>query len=133
MSHTAAFTAAFPSRESEETYGTIKSGRMRALALTTPERSPQLPSTPTMMEVGLKGFDMTNWYGVMAPAKTPRDTVVKLNAEINRIVALPDARTKLEEAGTQLDPMSPEQFATFLRGEIGKYAKLVKAANVTLD
>jgi tripartite-type tricarboxylate transporter receptor subunit TctC len=111
----------------------VKSGRLRALALTTPKRSPQLPNVPTMIEVGLKGFDMTNWYGVMAPAKTSRDTVMKLNAEINRIVMLPDAKSKLEEAGTQLDPMSPEQFATFLHGEIAKYAKLVKAANVTLD
>ena len=111
----------------------IKSGRMRALALTTPKRSPQLADVPTMMEVGLKGFDMTNWYGVMAPAKTPRDIVVKLNGEINRIVGVRDARSKLEEAGTQLDPMSPEQFATFLNSEIGKYAKLVKAANVSLD
>jgi tripartite-type tricarboxylate transporter receptor subunit TctC len=111
----------------------VKSGRLRALALTTPKRSPQMPNVPTMIEVGLKGFDMTNWYGVMGPAKTSRDTVMKLNAEINRIVMLPDAKSKLEEAGTQLDPMSPEQFATFLHGEIAKYAKLVKAANVTLD
>ncbi|MDB5905007.1 MAG: hypothetical protein JWM26_3885 [Betaproteobacteria bacterium] len=111
----------------------VKSGRLRALALTTPKRSPQMPNVPTMIEVGLKGFDMTNWYGVMAPAKTSRDTVMKLNAEINRIVMLPDAKSKLEEAGTQLDPMSPEQFATFLHSEIAKYAKLVKAANVTLD
>ena len=111
----------------------IKTGRMRALALTTPKRSPQLPDVPTLIEAGLKGFDMTNWYGVMAPAKTPRDIVVKLNGEINRIVRLPDAKSKLEEAGTQLDPMSPEQFATFLHSEIGKYAKLVKASGVTLD
>lgn len=111
----------------------IKSGRMRALALTTPKRSPQLPGVPTMMEVGLKGFDMTNWYGIMAPAKTPRDIVIKVNGEANRIMGLPDARSKLEEAGTQLDPTSPEQFATFLRSEIGKYAKLVKAAKVSLD
>jgi tripartite-type tricarboxylate transporter receptor subunit TctC len=111
----------------------IRSGRMRALGLTTPKRSPQLPNVPTMIEVGLKGFDMTNWYGIMAPAKTPRDVVMKLNAEANRIMALPDAKSKLEEAGTQLDPGSPEQFATFLHGEIAKYAKLVKAANVSLD
>ena len=111
----------------------IKSGRMRALALTTPKRSPQLPNVPTMMEVGLKGFDMTNWYGIMAPAKTPRDIVMKVNAEANRIMALPDAKGKLEEAGTQLDPGSPEQFASFLKSEIAKYSKLVKAANVTLD
>lgn len=111
----------------------IRSGRMRALALTTPKRSPQLADVPTMMEVGLTGFDMTNWYGVMAPAKAARDTVTKLNAEINRIVTLPDAKAKLEEAGTQLGPMSPEQFATFLRSEIAKYAKLVQAAKVSLD
>jgi tripartite-type tricarboxylate transporter receptor subunit TctC len=111
----------------------IKSGRMRALALTTPKRAPQLPEVPTMIEVGLKGFDMTNWYGVMAPAKPPREIVAKLNGEVNRIVKLPDAKAKLEEAGTQLDPMSPEQFASFLSSEIAKYAKLVKAANISLD
>jgi tripartite-type tricarboxylate transporter receptor subunit TctC len=111
----------------------IQSGRLRALALTTPKRAQQLPNVPTMIEVGLKGFDMTNWYGVMAPAKTPRDVVMKLNAEVNRIVKLPDAKAKLEEAGTQLDPMTPEQFASFLHSEIAKYAKLVKAANVSLD
>ena len=111
----------------------IKTGRMRALALTTPKRSPQLPNVPTLIEVGLKGFDMTNWYGIMAPAKTPRDAVMKLNAEANRIMALPDAKAKLEEAGTQLDPGTPEKFAAFLHSEIAKYAKLVKAANVSLD
>ena len=111
----------------------IKTGRMRALALTTPKRSPQLPNVPTLIEVGLKGFDMRNWYGMMAPGKTPRDIVTRLNAEVNRIVGLPDAKSKLEEAGTQLDPMSPEQFASFLKSEIASYAKLVKAANVTLE
>ncbi len=111
----------------------IRSGRMRALAVTTPKRAAPLPDIPTMMEVGLKGFEMTNWYGVMAPAKTPRDIVTKLNTEINRIMTLPDAKSKLEDAGTQMDPMTPEQFAKFLHSEIAKYAKLVKAANVSLD
>ncbi|MEQ1774647.1 MAG: tripartite tricarboxylate transporter substrate binding protein [Burkholderiales bacterium] len=111
----------------------IRSGKMKALALTTPQRSPQLPQTPTMVEAGMKGFEMTNWYGVMAPAKTPRDIVTRLNTEINKIMAMPDAKAKLEEAGAQLNPMSPEQFATFLGNEITKYAKLVKAAGVTLD
>ena len=111
----------------------IRSGRMRALAVTTPKRAPQLSDAPTLLEAGLKGFEMTNWYGVMAPGKTARDIVTKLNGEVNRIVQLPDAKAKLEEAGTHLEPMSPEQFATFLRSEIAKYAKLVKAAGVTLD
>jgi tripartite-type tricarboxylate transporter receptor subunit TctC len=111
----------------------IRAGKMRALALTTPKRSPNLPDVPTMMEAGLTGFSMTNWYGVMAPGKTSREIVVKLNAEINKIMQLPDQKAKLEEVGTQLDPMSPEQFSKFLESEIAKYAKLVKAANVTLE
>jgi len=111
----------------------IRSGKMRALALTTPQRSPQLPQVPTMIEAGLKGFEMTNWYGVMAPAKAQRDIITRLNTEINKIMAQPDAKAKLEEAGTQLNPMTPEQFATFLGNEITKYAKLIKAAGVTLD
>lgn len=111
----------------------IRSGRLRALALTTPQRSPQLPQTPTMIEAGMKGFEMTNWYGVMAPAKVSRDIVIKLNAEINKVMAMPEPKAKLEEAGTQLNPMTPEQFTTFLGNEIAKYAKLVKAAGVTLQ
>ena len=111
----------------------IRAGKLRALALTTPKRSPTMPEVPTMMESGLTGFSMTNWYGVMAPGKTQREIVTKLNAEINKIVMIPDQKTKLEEVGTQLDPMSPEQFAKFLESEIAKYAKLIKAANVTLE
>ena len=106
---------------------------MRALAVTTPKRSGPLPDVPTMVESGLPGFEMTNWYGVMAPAKTPREIVVKLNAEINKIMGLPEQKAKLEEVGTQLDPMSPEQFTKFLASEIAKYAKLVKASGVTIE
>lgn len=111
----------------------IRSGKMRALALTTPQRSPQLPQTPTMIEAGMKGFEMTNWYGVMAPGKTPREIVTRLNAEINKIMAQPETKAKLEEVGTQLNPMTPEQFEKFLGSEITKYAKLIKAAGVSVE
>jgi len=111
----------------------VKEGRLRALAVTTPKRVPQLPNIPTMLEVGMTGYEMTNWYGVMGPANTPRDVVTRLNAEINRIMTLPDAKQRLEEVGTQLDPKSPEQFATFLRSEVQKYAKVTKDANVKID
>jgi tripartite-type tricarboxylate transporter receptor subunit TctC len=111
----------------------IKSGRMRALAVTTPKRAGPLPEVPTMVEAGLKGFEMTNWYGFMAPGKTPREIVVKLNAEINKIMGLPEQKFKLEEVGTQLDPISTEQFTKFLGSEIAKYAKLVKASGVTIE
>jgi tripartite-type tricarboxylate transporter receptor subunit TctC len=111
----------------------IKSGRMRALAVTTPKRAGPLPDVPTMVEAGLKGFEMTNWYGFMAPGKTPRDIVVKLNGEINKIMGLPEQKSRLEEVGTQLEPMSTEQFTKFLASEITKYAKLVKASGVTIE
>jgi tripartite-type tricarboxylate transporter receptor subunit TctC len=111
----------------------IRQGKLKALALTTPQQSPQLPQVPTMIEAGLKGFEMTNWYGVLAPANAPREIVTRLNAEINKIMAMPDTKAKLEEAGTQLNPMSPDQFAKFLGSESTKYAKLIKAAGVTLD
>jgi tripartite-type tricarboxylate transporter receptor subunit TctC len=111
----------------------IRSGKLRALAVTTPQRANQLAQVPTMIEAGLQGFEMTNWYGVMGPAKLPRDIVTRLNTEINKIMGLPDAKAKLEEVGTQLNPMTPEQFATFLASENVKYAKLIKAANVSVD
>ena len=111
----------------------VRQGKLRALAVTTPQRAPQLAQVPTMVESGLKGFEMTNWYGVMAPAKISRDIVTKLNAEVNKIVAMPEPKAKLEEVGTQLSPTTPEQFATFLGSEIAKYAKLVKAAKVSID
>jgi len=111
----------------------IQSGRMRALAVTTPKRAGPLPNVPTMVESGLKGFEMTNWYGFMAPGKTPRDIVVKLNGEINKIMGLPEQKSRLEEVGTQLEPMSTGQFTKFLASEITKYAKLVKASGVTIE
>jgi tripartite-type tricarboxylate transporter receptor subunit TctC len=106
-------------------------GKLRALALTAPQRSNPLPQVPTLIEAGLKDIEMTHWYGVMAPAKPPRDMVTRLNTEINEIMAMPDAKAKLEEAGTQLNPMSTKQFATWLDNEIAKYAKLIKASGVT--
>jgi tripartite-type tricarboxylate transporter receptor subunit TctC len=111
----------------------IRQGKMKALAVTTPKRASQLADVPTMLEAGLKGFEMTNWYGMMAPAKTPREIITRLNTEVNKIMAMPDAKARLEEVGTQLSPMSPEAFSKFLGSEIAKYAKLVKAAGVTLE
>ena len=78
----------------------VRQSKLKALGVTTPKRAAQLADVPTMLESGLQGFEMTNWYGFMAPAKTPRDIVTKLNTEINKIMALPDAKAKLEEVGT---------------------------------
>jgi tripartite-type tricarboxylate transporter receptor subunit TctC len=111
----------------------IKSGKLRALAVTTPKRAEGLPDVPTLAETGLKGFDMTNWYGVMGPAGMPRELVTKINADINKALQEPAVRRRLVEVGTEITLMSPEQFDAFVKAEIAKYAQLVKAANVSVD
>jgi tripartite-type tricarboxylate transporter receptor subunit TctC len=111
----------------------LKQGKMRALAVTTAEPDPQLPGVPTVKQAGFKDFEVTNWYGVVAPAGTPREIVVKLNGEVNRILALPDVAAKLDELGTRRNPMTPEQFAQFGRSEIEKYGAVAKAAGVRME
>ena len=111
----------------------IKGGRLRALAISTPRRIQQLPDVPTFEEEGIVGFDVTNWYGVMAPGGTPKDIVAKLNADINKAMREPDVRARLEQVGTQLRETRPEEFEAFMKAEIAKYAKLVKDANIRLE
>jgi tripartite-type tricarboxylate transporter receptor subunit TctC len=111
----------------------LKQGRMRALAITTGERDPEFRNVPTVRESGFKDFEVTNWYGVVAPAGTPREIVAKLNAEVNRILALPDISAKLDELGTRRNPGSPEKFAEFIRSELQKYAALAKQTGVRME
>jgi tripartite-type tricarboxylate transporter receptor subunit TctC len=111
----------------------IKDGKLKGLGISTPRRLAQLPDVPTFAEEGLTGFEILNWYGVMAPAATPREIVAKLNADINKAMREPDVRARLEQVGTQLREMSPEEFATFMRAELAKYGKLVKDANIRLE
>jgi tripartite-type tricarboxylate transporter receptor subunit TctC len=111
----------------------IQSGRIRALAASTLKRTSGLPDLPTLSEAGLPGYDSGVWYGVLAPAGTPRDVVAKLNTEINKILAQPDFRKMLVVNG--IDPVGgpPETLSKFIRSEITKWAKVVKEANVRLD
>ena len=111
----------------------LKDGRLRGLGISTPKRLSQLPDVPTFTEEGLTGFEILNWYGVMAPAATPREIVMKLNTDINRAMRESDVRTRLEQVGTQLREMTPEEFGTFMRAELAKYDKLVKDANIRLE
>ncbi len=111
----------------------IQAGKLRALAISTPARIALLPDVPTFGEVGITGFDVTNWYGVMAPAKTPRDIVNRLGAEINKAMQDPGAKEKLVGVGTQLGGGKPEDFEAFLKAEVAKYARLVKDAKITID
>lgn len=111
----------------------IRANRLRALAVTTPKRADQLPNVPTFVETGLKGFEMTNWYGVVAPAAVPRDIINRINADLNKALADPTVRKRLADVGTEIGGGTAESFDAFIKTEIVKYTKLVKAANVQLD
>ena len=106
----------------------IESGKLKALAVAGPTRLPQLPSVPTVAEAGLQGFEVSAWFGVVAPRGTSSDVVARLNAEVQRAVASPEARELLSAQG--LDPAadSPEHFAAFIGSEIAKWSRIVKTS-----
>jgi tripartite-type tricarboxylate transporter receptor subunit TctC len=111
----------------------VKAGRLRALAVTSAKRSPLLPEVPTVSEAGLPGFDVTSWYGVFAPAALPKNIVTKVNADIAAALEAPDLRERLQRMDAEPSPQSPEDFARFVRDEIAKWAKVVKASGATAD
>jgi tripartite-type tricarboxylate transporter receptor subunit TctC len=111
----------------------LKSGRMRALAVTTQKRSPLLPEVPTVAESGLPGFDFSTWWGLMAPAGTPRPVIDRLNAELGKALQHPDARERILGVGAEPKHTTPEEFGALIRSEIARWAKVIKAANVKVD
>ena len=111
----------------------IRAGRVRALAVTTLARSPLLPALPTMSEAGLKGFDVSTWFGIFAPGDTPRAIADRLNAGIVAALKAPDVRERLAAMGAEPKPDTPEQFAAFVKAELAKYEKVVKASGARVD
>jgi tripartite-type tricarboxylate transporter receptor subunit TctC len=111
----------------------LKAERVRALAVTSSKRSPAIPNVPTLDESGLRGFDVSQWWGILAPANTPREIITKLNTELSGIVVLPEIKMLLAEAGAEATPSSPDQFAKFIRAEIVKFNKVVKEAGIKID
>ena len=111
----------------------VQAGKLRALAVTGAQRSTIMPELPTVAETVLPGYQAGTWYGVLAPAGTPRDIVVKLNTEINRILATDEMRQRLATQGAERAPGTPEQFSAFIRTELDKWAKVVKAADLRID
>jgi tripartite-type tricarboxylate transporter receptor subunit TctC len=111
----------------------IKAGRLRALALVAPQRSPALPDVPTIAEAGLKDFEVTTWYGVLAPAGTPRPIVMRLNAELVKIMHAPDTKERLAGIATDPHTSTPEEFAAYLKQEIAKWGDVVRKANLKAD
>jgi len=110
-----------------------QSGRLRALAVSSTKRSPAAPELPTLAEAGVPGYEATNWYGIAAPAGTPRTVVLRLNTEIARVLAMPDVRERLLNLGMEVETGSPEAFADYIKREIAKWAKVVKSAGIRLD
>jgi tripartite-type tricarboxylate transporter receptor subunit TctC len=111
----------------------IKAGKLRALAVSTGTRSPALPDVPTLDEAGLKGFDIGTWFGVLAPAATPKDVVAKLGAEMTAVIKSPEFKARMAEIGAIPIANSSEQMALQIRNETEKFAALVKAAKVAID
>jgi tripartite-type tricarboxylate transporter receptor subunit TctC len=111
----------------------IKSGRVRALAVTSRARSKAMPDLPTLDEVGLKGYEVTAWFGLAAPVKTPREIVMRVNQALNRATQSAEVRNTMEERGAEMFQGTPEQFHAFVKAEIDKWGPVVKRAGVTAD
>lgn len=111
----------------------IQSGRARALAVTSLKRASQLPSVPTMDESGLKGYEVTSWYGACAPAGTPAPVLSKLHADLSKVLLAPDVQQRMTEMVIDAAPTSREDFATFIRMETQRWAQVVKDAGLALQ
>lgn len=111
----------------------IKAGKLKALAVTTGKRSSALPEVPTLAEAGVKGIDTGTWFGLLAPAATPKEIVTRLNADVVKLLAQPEFRKQLEAIGAEPVGNSPEQMARQIKEDSEKFAKLVKDAKVVIE
>ena len=111
----------------------IKSGRLRAIAITSASRYPGLPELPTVAESGVPGYEASAWFGVVVPAATPREIIVRLNSEINRAVNLPDMKERFAQQGAIPAPGTPEDFTAWIRSEIAKWGKVVKVSGARVE
>lgn len=111
----------------------IKAGKVKAVAVTSAKRSAQLPDVPTLAESGVPGFDVSSWQALYLPAGTPPAIVAKLNAEVQKIVAQPEVKAKMESLGLEYAPNSPAQFTEFQKAEQARWAKVIKDGNVKPD
>ena len=111
----------------------VKAGRLRALAVTTAKRWQGTPDIPTMAESGLAGFEVNSWYGLLAPAGTPREFVMRLNSDVARGRREPDARERLYSIGAEPMNGTPEEFQAYINSEMAKWSKVVKTAGIRAD
>jgi len=111
----------------------VKAGRLRALAISSAKRSAAAPELPTVAESGMPGYESGTWFGLFAPAGTPRDVVNRLNAELGRIVATADMKAKLLDQGADPVALAPEQFRAFVKSELARWGKVVKTVGMKAD
>jgi tripartite-type tricarboxylate transporter receptor subunit TctC len=111
----------------------VKSGKLKAIAITGATRSPILPDVPTVAESGFPGFEATVWNGLMAPAGTPKEVVAKLNAELKKALSDPGINEQLHSQGFITSWSTPEQFSGLIKSEVIRWGKVAKAANIKMD
>ena len=111
----------------------VKTGRLRALAVTTAARLPSLPELPTIAESGLKGYETITWFGFVAPARTPQAVITRLNAEIVKVLALPEVRNLFASQGIETLGGTPDRFASYIRDEIAKWAKVIRLSGAKAE
>jgi tripartite-type tricarboxylate transporter receptor subunit TctC len=111
----------------------VKSGKLNAVAVSSAQRAPSMPDVPTFMEAGVADFDINSWVGLLAPAKTPRTIVDKLNTELNAVLNDPAVRERLNTLGITASPGGPEKFGRDMARDLSRYAAVVKAANIKAD
>ncbi len=113
--------------------GQIKNGKMRALAVTTPQRNPQLPQVPTMAEAGLPQVDITAWYGIYMPATTPKAVQQRVHDAVNQVLAMPETQARLGAVGAELKPMPQADFVALQNAEYQRYGQLIRKNNIRID
>jgi tripartite-type tricarboxylate transporter receptor subunit TctC len=111
----------------------VRQGRLRALAVTGAKRSPAAPDLPTVAEAGVPGYEFTAWFGLFAPAATPREVVTRLNAAVTRAIESPDLKARMEQQKTEPFAATPEQFAQFFKGEVDKWARVVREGRLPVQ
>lgn len=111
----------------------VRSGKLRAIAVTTSKRSPELPDVPTIAEAGVPGYEATSWFGLFAPAATPPAVISRLNAAIVKVLANPDVKKQINDQGAEVYSETPQQFAAFIQKETVKWSKVVKDSGASMD
>jgi tripartite-type tricarboxylate transporter receptor subunit TctC len=111
----------------------VKAGKLKAIAVSSKKRSALAPDVPTVDESGVPGYDVTVWFGILAPAGTPREIIARLNTEMVKIMRTPEIADRFSKAGVDVAASSPEYFSDFLKAEVARWAKVVQDANIKAD